>query len=105
MMNLLSTVYKADVLDALDILWKGLVAVFLVILIVFIVVILLNLISAKSAKYKQAHAGEPTVSDKIKAKWEASSQAREDKKAAKLLEKEAKKQEKLEKKQQDEQDK
>ena len=104
-MNCLSAVYKADVLDELNILWKGLVAVFLVLLIVFIVVLLLNLISAKSAKYKQAHAGEPTVSDKIKAKWEASSQAREDKKAAKLLEKEAKKQEKLEKKQQEEQDK
>ncbi len=105
MMNLLSTVYKADVLDALNILWKGLVAGVLGILIVFIGVLLLNLIFAEAAKNKQAHAGEPTGTGKNKAEWEAVSHARGDKKAAKLLEKEAKKQEKLEKKQQDEQDK
>ena len=68
-------------------------------------VVVLNLISARSAKYRQEHAGEPTVSDKVKEKWENHVRVREDKKAAKLLAKEEKKQEKLAQKQQDEQNK
>ena len=48
------------VLRTLNILWLGLLSVFIVILVVFLVVVILNLISAKSAKYKEAHAGEPT---------------------------------------------
>lgn len=79
------------VMKTLDILWQGLLSVVIVILVVFLVVVILNLISAKSAKYKEAHAGEPTYSDKIKEKWANRAAAREDRKAQKLLEKEARK--------------
>ena len=79
------------VLRTLNILWQGLLSVFIVILVVFLVVVILNLISAKSAKYKEAHAGEPTYSDKMKEKWANRATAREDRKAQKLLEKEARK--------------
>ena len=105
MMNLLSTVYKADVLDSLNILWKGLVAVFFVILIVFIIVLPPHLISPKSAKYKPAPAGEPPLSGKIHAEMGAPSPAREGKKNGKPLQTQAKKERKHQKKQQDEQDK
>ena len=93
---------KEVVLTSLDYLWQGLLSVFIVILVVFLVVVILNLISAKSAKYKQAHAGEPTYADKIKEKWANFTPAREDKKAQKLLEREAKKQEKKEQARQEE---
>ncbi len=93
---------KEVVLTSLDYLWQGLLSVFIVILVVFLVVVILNLISAKSAKYKQAHAGEPTYADKIKEKWANFTSAREDKKAQKLLEREAKKQEKQEQARQEE---
>lgn len=79
------------VLRTLNILWQGLLSVFIVILVVFLVVVIPNLISAKSAKYKEAHAGEPTYSDKMKEKWANRAAAREDRKAQKLLEKEARK--------------
>lgn len=79
------------VMKTLDILWQGLLSVFLVILVVFLMVVILNLISAQSAKYKKAHAGEPTYADKIKEKWANRASAREDRKAQRLLEKEARK--------------
>lgn len=79
------------VMKTLDILWQGLLSVFLVILVVFLMVVILNLISAQSAKYKKAHAGEPTYADKIKEKWANRAAAREDRKAQRLLEKEARK--------------
>lgn len=79
------------VMKTLDILWQGLLSVFIVILVVFLMVVILNLISAKSAKYKKAHAGEPTYADKIKEKWANRAAAREDRKAQRLLEKEARK--------------
>lgn len=79
------------VMKTLDILWQGLLSVFIVILVVFLVVVILNLISAQSAKYKKAHAGEPTYADKIKEKWANRAAAREDRKAQRLLEKEARK--------------
>lgn len=79
------------VLRTLNILWQGLLSVFIVILVVFLVVVILNLISAKSAKYKEAHAGEPTCADKMKEKWANRAAAREDRKAQRLLEKEARK--------------
>ena len=79
------------VMKTLDILWQGLLSVFIVILVVFMVVVILNLISAQSAKYKKAHAGEPTYADKIKEKWANRAAAREDRKAQRLLEKEARK--------------
>ncbi len=79
------------VLRTLNILWQGPLSVFIVILVVFLVVVILNLISAKSAKYKEAHAGEPTYSDKMKEKWASRAAAREDRKAQRLLEKEARK--------------
>lgn len=79
------------VLKTLDILWQGLLSVFIVILVVFLMVVILNLISAQSAKYKKAHAGEPTYADKIKEKWANRAAAREDRKAQRLLEKEARK--------------
>lgn len=79
------------VMKTLDILWQGLLSVFLVILAVFLMVVILNLISAQSAKYKKAHAGEPTYADKIKEKWANRAAAREDRKAQRLLEKEARK--------------
>ena len=79
------------VMKTLDILWQGLLSVVIVILVVFLVVVILNLISAKSAKYKEAHAGEPTYADKIKEKWANRAAAREDRKAQRLLEKEARK--------------
>lgn len=79
------------VMKTLDILWQGLLSVFIVILVVFLMVVILNLISAKSAKYKEAHAGEPTYADKMKEKWANRAAAREDRKAQRLLEKEARK--------------
>ena len=79
------------VMKTLDILWQGLLSVFIVILVVFLMVVILNLISAQSAKYKKAHAGEPTYADKIKEKWANRAAAREDRKAQRLLEKEARK--------------
>ncbi len=79
------------VMKTLDILWQGLLSVFLVILVVFLMVVILNLISAQSAKHKKAHAGEPTYADKIKEKWANRAAAREDRKAQRLLEKEARK--------------
>lgn len=79
------------VMKTLDILWQGLLSVFLVILVVFLMVVILDLISAQSAKYKKAHAGEPTYADKIKEKWANRAAAREDRKAQRLLEKEARK--------------
>ena len=79
------------VMKTLDILWQGLLSVFIVILVVFLVVVILNLISAQSAKYTKAHAGEPTYADKIKEKWANRAAAREDRKAQRLLEKEARK--------------
>ena len=79
------------VMKTLDILWQGLLSVFIVILVVFLMVVILNLISAQSAKYKKAHAGEPTYADKIKEKWASRAAAREDRKAQRLLEKEARK--------------
>lgn len=79
------------VMKTLDILWQGLLSVFIVIVVVFLMVVILNLISAQSAKYKKAHAGEPTYADKIKEKWANRAAAREDKKAQRLLEKEARK--------------
>ena len=91
MMFLMSAFDKDVVMRTLNILWQGLLSVFIVILVVFLVVVILNLISAKSAKYKEAHAGEPTYSDKMKEKWASRAAAREDRKAQKLLEKEARK--------------
>lgn len=79
------------VMKTLDILWQGLLSVFIVIVVVFLMVVILNLISAQSAKYKKAHAGEPTYADKIKEKWANRAAAREDRKAQRLLEKEARK--------------
>ena len=79
------------VMKTLDILWQGLLSVFIVILVVFLMVVILNLISAQSAKYKKAHAGEPTYADKMKEKWANRAAAREDRKAQRLLEKEARK--------------
>ena len=58
MMFLMSAFDKDVVMRTLNILWQGLLSVFIVILVVFLVVVILNLISAKSAKYKEAHAGE-----------------------------------------------
>ena len=81
---------KEVVLTSLDYLWQGLLSVFIVIFVVFLVVVILNLISAQSAKYKQAHAGEPTYAEKLKEKMANRASAREDKKAQRLLEKEAK---------------
>ena len=91
MMFLMSAFDKDVVIRTLNILWQGLLSVFIVILVVFLVVVILNLISAKSAKYKEAHAGEPTYSDKMKEKWANRAAAREDRKAQRLLEKEARK--------------
>ena len=91
MMFLMSAFDKDVVMRTLNILWQGLLSVFIVILVVFLVVVILNLISAKSAKYKEAHAGEPTYADKMKEKWASRAAAREDRKAQKLLEKEARK--------------
>lgn len=105
MMFLMSAIDKDVVMRTLNILWQGLLSVFLVILVIVLLVVVLNFISARSAKYRQEHAGEPTVSDKVKEKWENHVRVREDKKAAKLLAKEEKKQEKLAQKQQDEQNK
>ena len=85
MMFLMSAFDKDVVMKTLNILWQGLLSVFIVILVVFLVVVILNLISAKSAKYKEAHAGEPTYSDKMKEKWANRAAAREDRKAQRLL--------------------
>ena len=51
MMFLMSAFDKDVVMKTLNILWQGLLSVFIVILVVFLVVVILNLISAKSAKY------------------------------------------------------
>lgn len=91
MMFLMSAFDKDVVMRTLNILWQGLLSVFIVILVVFLMVVILNLISAQSAKYKKAHAGEPTYADKIKEKWANRAAAREDRKAQRLLEKEARK--------------
>ncbi len=79
------------VMKTLDILWQGVLSVFIDILVVFMVVVILHLISAQSAKSKKAHAGEPTYADKKKEKAAKRAAAREDRKAQRLLEKEARK--------------
>lgn len=50
--------WKKNVLDSLDIMWKGVLAIFIVIIIVIIAVVILNKITASLANKKNSENGE-----------------------------------------------